>query len=84
MGCNKVLEKESSNKSWFSKECRTAMKHFHLAKKSHNKCKSWEKSQSKNFKRVMDEYIKTTGKVSPKELRMCVLQRVLENFEFNM
>lgn len=67
MGCNKFSGKKSNNKPWFNKECRKARKNFHLAKKNHNNCKSEEnlshlKSQSKNYKRVMDECIKNYRK----------------------
>ncbi|XP_062608016.1 uncharacterized protein LOC134269832, partial [Saccostrea cucullata] len=51
------------NKPWFNRECKTARRKFHLAKRMHNLCKSEENKQnlretSRSYKKVMDNSIR--------------------------
>ena len=59
---NTKLESSMRNKQWFNKECRTARKKFHLAKRINNRHKTVENKTnvvlaSKEYKKVMDNCV---------------------------
>ena len=59
---NTTLENSMCNKEWFNKDCRTARKKFHLAKRINNRHKTVENKSnvvlaSKEYKKVMDNCV---------------------------
>ena len=86
---NTKLESSMRNKQWFNKDCRTARKKFHLAKRINNRHKTVENKTnvvlaSKEYKKVMDNCVQRYRNDLSQKLKKITLnksERLLENFE---
>ena len=71
---SKKLNQDNNHKPWFGKECKTARRNYHLAKRIHHNIKSDENranllEASKHYKKTMNKFINKYTKSKCNKLR---------------
>lgn len=87
---NKITQstqKDTHNKPWFGRECKTARRNYHLAKRIHHNQKSDENKDnlltaSKHYKKTMNKYINKYRKNKCNKLRYMSTHEPKEYWKF--